>query len=128
MGYTVPVPEHPVFKHQFAVHEASYLAARHLILDAIDKAEAAIVAGEQLTPTHFARIRQACSWAHKTAVEVVGFCHHWGASQSFRMPTVLGRCTRDLAVATQHVIADEAAFSDTALPIYDSWLDRGKSP
>jgi hypothetical protein len=121
------VHEHPVFKHQFAVHEASYWAGRHLILDAIDACESAALAGETLTSWHYSRLRQACSWIHKAAVESVGFCHHWGASQSFRLPTALGRCTQDMAVATQHVIADEAAWSDAAGPIYDKWLDRKKT-
>jgi alkylation response protein AidB-like acyl-CoA dehydrogenase len=124
LGYTCSVHEHPVFKYQFASNEASYWAARHLILSAIDSAEAAVASGHGVTAAHHARLRQACSWVHKTAVEVVGFCHHWGASQAFRNPTALGRCTRDLAVATQHVIADEAAWVDNAEPIYNCWLDR----
>jgi alkylation response protein AidB-like acyl-CoA dehydrogenase len=124
LGYSCPVHEHPVFKHEFAMHEASYWAARHLVLDAVDICEMAAVAGEKLGPYHYSRLRQACSWIHKTAVEVVQFCHHWGASQAFRLPTALGRCTRDLSVATQHVIADEAAWVDNAGPIYYSWHDR----
>ncbi len=124
MGYACHVHEHPVFKHQFAFHEASYWAARHLILSAIDDAEATVAAGGTLTPLHHARLRQACSWVHNIAVDVVQFCHHWGATQAFRNPSALGRCTRDLAVATQHIIADESALADNADPIYASWLDR----
>jgi len=125
LGYTCFVHEDPVFKNQFTLQEGTYWAGRHLILGAIDTVEEAIASGEGVTAEHLARIRQACSWVHKAAVEVVGFCHHWGASQAFRNPSALGRCTRDLAVATQHVIADEAALVDSADPIYSAWLDQG---
>lgn len=126
MGYPCVVNEHPVFKHQFAYKEATYWAARHLILDVIDKVEADAAAGEAITFAHHARLRQACSWIHDAAVDVVRFCHHWGATQAFRNPSALGRCTRDVAVATQHVIADEIAMVDHAEPIYQSWLERQK--
>lgn len=126
IGYGCFVHEHPVFKHQFAYHEGTYQAARHLVLGAVDTVEAAVASGQSVTAEHLARLRQACSWAHRAAVEVVGFCHHWGASQAFRNPSALGRCSRDLAVATQHVIADETALSDNADPIYGAWLDRGR--
>jgi alkylation response protein AidB-like acyl-CoA dehydrogenase len=128
LGYSLLVHEHPVFKYQFAVHEASYQAGRHLILNAIDRAEDAVLSEEGIQALHYARLRQACSWIHKAAADVVGFCHHWGASQAFRNPSALGRCTRDLSVATQHLIADETAFSDNAGPIYDDWLDQKNPP
>jgi alkylation response protein AidB-like acyl-CoA dehydrogenase len=127
LGYSVPVHEHPVFKHEFTQHEASYWAARGLAYKAFEAIETRVVGGGKVTPEELNRLRQACSFAHKTAVEVVRFAHRWGASEAFRNPTALGRCTRDMAVATQHVIADEAAWSDCAEPIYRSWL-RGAAP
>jgi alkylation response protein AidB-like acyl-CoA dehydrogenase len=122
LGYSVHVHEHPVFKHEFTQHEASYWAARGLAHKAFGAIEAAVSGGGKVSAEELSRLRQACSHAHNTAVEVVRFCHRWGASESFRNPTALGRCTRDMAVATQHVIADEAAWSDCADPIYRSWL------
>lgn len=125
LGYSVDVHEHPVFRHEFTTHDAAYWAARALVLQAFWSIEETVAAGLEIDAEQMSRLRQACSWAHKMAVDVVGFCHRWGASQSFRNPSVLGRCTRDLAVATQHVIADESAWSDCAGPIYESWLGTG---
>lgn len=125
MGYSVDVHEHPVFRHQFAQHDADFWATRGLVMSAFWSIEEAVVSGATISDEQMSRLRQACSMAHKTAVGVVNFCHHWGASESFRNPTALGRCTRDLAVATQHVIADESAWSDCAGPIYQSWLKGG---
>jgi len=127
MGYTVPVHEHPVFRHELAMHDANFWATRALVLQAFWSIEETVVSGGKPDELQMSRLRQACSQAHKMAVEVVRFCHHWGASQSFRNPTVLGRCTRDLAVATQHIIADQAAWSDCAEPIYLSWLRPDKA-
>ena len=127
MGYSVAVHDHPVFKHEFAMNDAAFWAARGLVLNAFWSIEESVVAGLALTDEQMSRLRQACSLSHKMAVEVDRFCHQWGASESFRNPTALGRCMRDLAVATQHVIADESAWSDCAGPIYESWLKRGNA-
>jgi hypothetical protein len=124
LGYSVPVHEHPVFKHEFAVHEASYWAARAYAYRAFQAIETTVSAGGEVSAEEISRLRQACSYVHKMAVEVVQFCHHWGASDSFRNPTALGRCSRDLSVATQHVIVDKATWADCAEPIYRSWLGR----
>lgn len=124
LGYSVKVHEHPVFKHEFAQNEAAFWAARGFAYKIFGDAEASLAAGEPITGEQLARLRQACSYVHKTAVEVIRFCHHWGSSQSFRNPTALGRCTRDISVATQHVIADEAAWADCAGPVYASWLGK----
>lgn len=126
LGYAVDVHQHPVFRHQFTQFDASFWATRALVLNAFWAIEETVVGGLSPSAEQMSRIRQACSMAHKMAVEVVQFCHHWGASQSFRNPSALGRCTRDLAVATQHVIADESAWSDCAEPIYQSWLRPGR--
>jgi alkylation response protein AidB-like acyl-CoA dehydrogenase len=122
LGYAVDVSDHPVFLHQFAQSDAAFWSARSQVMNAFSSMEQTVVAGGEISAEQMSRLRQACSLAHKMAGEVVQFCHHWGASESFRNPTVLGRCTRDLAVATQHVIADEGAWSDCAGPIYESWL------
>jgi alkylation response protein AidB-like acyl-CoA dehydrogenase len=121
----IPIHEHPVFRHEFAIQEAAYQSARIFALDVFAAAEATIANGGQTTEAQRARLRQACSLAHKMSSEVVAFCHHWGASQSFRNPTALGRCTRDAAVMTQHIIVDETAWSECVDPIYRTWL-RGK--
>jgi len=122
MGYATDVNDHPVFRHQFAQCDAAFWSSRSLVMNAFWSIEETVVSNQEISSEQMSRLRQACSQAHEMAVKVVQFCHHWGASESFRNPTALGRCTRDLAVATQHVIADESAWSDCAGPIYESWL------
>jgi hypothetical protein len=121
MGYSSATQEHPIFRHQFNTHEASYRAARSYVMDVFADAEAAGVAGRPLNGEQIARITQVNTWLHGVMSEVVGFCHLWGGTSSFRNPSALGRCTRDAAVATQHVLMDPITLVNSAPSILDSW-------
>jgi alkylation response protein AidB-like acyl-CoA dehydrogenase len=120
-GYPVAVSDYPVFLYQFSRFEARYQAARGYLFQVYGDAEASVASGAGITDEQRARLRQAVTWAHDMAVEVVDFCHLWGGTQAFRNPSVLGRVIRDLGVATQHVLVDPISHVVAATPILDAW-------
>lgn len=124
VGYPVPVGEYPVFLQEFARHEASYQAARRYVIGAFSDAENAAAAGHTLTTVERARMRQAATWTHAVASDVVGFCRLWGGTQAFRNPSVLGRVVRDMNVATQHVLIDPVTLTDAGGPILESYFSN----
>lgn len=120
-GYSTTVDKHPVFLYEFSRHEAQYQACRAYVLKAFGDAQAAGAMGQSLSPEQRARLRQSATWCHEVMSDVVRFCHLWGASQAIRNPSLLGRATRDAAVATQHVLVDQATLVDAAVPILERW-------
>jgi indole-3-acetate monooxygenase len=124
-GYSTTVDKNPVFLYEFARHEALYQACRAYVFKAYGDAQTAVSLGEPLTAEHRARMRQSATWAHEVLTDVVGFCHLYGASQSLRVPSLLGRVSRDTAVATQHVLIDPNTLVDTAVPLLEKWRSVG---
>jgi alkylation response protein AidB-like acyl-CoA dehydrogenase len=120
-GTTVTVAESAVFKHDFSVHEAKFQASRGFVLEVFGSAEQSVKKGHAVTPEQRQRFRQAATWVHNVASEVVGFCHLWAGSDSVRHPSPLGRCTRDMNVATQHVFVDQATLVDAAPALLEHW-------
>lgn len=120
-GASLTISESAVFRHEFSVQDANYGAARAYVFQVFAEAEAAAARGENATPAQRHRIRQVTTWAHKVAAEVVGFCHVWGGSDSIRNPSALGRCTRDVNVATQHVFVDRSTLVDAAPALLEYW-------
>lgn len=121
-GYPTDVASNDVFKQQFSIAEATYQATRDYVLRSYAKAQASVMAGEPFSDEHQARTRQSATWAHKTCSDVVRFAHEWSGSKSIRNPSVLGRVTRDMAVATQHAFVDPVTLTDAAEPIMQAWL------
>mgnify|MGYP003582229940 CR=1 FL=1 len=109
-GYSSPVGEHVLFLDQFSRHDAIYQAARSFVLRTMQEVDANEPESEA-TPLQLARIRQAVSWAHDAAQQVIPFAHLWTGTAAFREPTLVGRITRDLFVATQHVMVDPITYS-----------------
>lgn len=122
LGYTGPTADYPVFRHQFSLKEAAYRAARGYLLEVFTDAEAAAEASEPISAEQDARFRQAAVFVHNTATDVIHFCHMWGSSAAIRNPTPLGRCTRDIATATQHVLIDQKVLADAAPSLMTAWL------
>ncbi|MFJ9388939.1 acyl-CoA dehydrogenase family protein [Nocardioides sp. NPDC101246] len=117
VGYPTVIGDSELFKLEFAKTEALYRGARAYVYEVHREAEDWINAGNDLTETHSARLRQSITWVQEVAATVTGFAHRWGGSQSFRNPTALGRATRDAAVATQHLLVDPMTMVDAAAPI-----------
>ena len=124
VGYPGTVSEYPVFRSEFMKNEALYWAARGFVLDVFARTERAAEEGSPDTAQDRARFRQAVTWSTQVAAEVVQFCHIWGASESIRKPTALGRCLQDVHVATQHVFVDPITLVNAAPPVLDSWMTK----
>jgi len=122
-GYPVPVDQHPVFLKGFAEHDALYHGARAHLIEVYRDAEGCVSRGEKLTPVQRARLRQAATWAHNVATQVVDFCRLWSGSPAFRNPSVLGRVIRDIDVATQHALLDQITLVDAGTPILECWRE-----
>lgn len=120
-AYQTVLGEQPVFRHDFAYHEAAYRAARAYTMELYEQTERYLEAGHELTPAMRARFRQNVIYVHKVAAEVVRFCYTMGGSDSLRNPSDLGRCMRDVSAATQHIFVDTIAMQDVAVPLLDDW-------
>jgi alkylation response protein AidB-like acyl-CoA dehydrogenase len=120
-GSSLTVSESAVFKHDFSVQEANFQASRGYVLEVFRRAEESAKRGDAITTEQRQRFRQATTWAHKIASEVVGFCHLWAGSDAIRHPSPLGRCTRDMNVATQHVFVDQGSLVDAAPALLERW-------
>ena len=117
--YKTTLSDHPVFRHDYALQEASYLAARAFTFQVFRDAQQAARSGG-LTPLQSARMRQAVVYVHNIASDVVRFCHVQGGSDALRNPSVLGRCMRDMHAATQHVFVDTTYLVDVAGSVLDA--------
>ena len=123
-GYSGPVAENDVFKHQFMLQEAAYQGARDYTYRAFRDAEEWAASGHELTAEQRARIRQATTWVHQVAADVIRFCHLWSGSEVIKRDTALGRLSRDMAIATQHVVVDPITLVDGAPPVMQAWLTQ----
>lgn len=120
--YPTVVRDHPAFQHEFGAHDVKYRSARANYYNVFEAAEASVADGSTLSPEHQARLRQATAWVHIVADETVSFCRRWSGSEPIRRTSALGRCARDIGVATQHLMADPISLATTAPVIIQSWL------
>ena len=116
-GYPTVVGDSDLFRWEFVKFEALYRAARSYMFEVYGDAEATAAAGGEITDEQRARMRQVATWAQEVATEVVGFAHRWAGSGTVRNPSALGRCTRDAAVATQHMLVDRMTLVEASGPI-----------
>jgi indole-3-acetate monooxygenase len=120
-GYPSVIADYPVFREQFSLQEAAYQACREYIFAVYKDAQATAAAGSPLSAEQRARFRQATTWAHGIAADVVRFCHLWAGSESIRASSAIGRCMRDVYVATQHAFVDPISLVDAAPALMDAW-------
>jgi alkylation response protein AidB-like acyl-CoA dehydrogenase len=120
-AYATVLGEHPVFRHEFAVHEASYQAARAFTYQVYAEAQDTVISGKPLSLAQRQRFRQNMIYVHNVAADVVRFCYVSGGSDALRNPSPLGRCMRDMFAATQHVFVDTINLVDAAVPILQQW-------
>lgn len=119
-GYKSVISENDVFRHEFSVNEANYQAVRSFTLQVFSEAQIAAET-DTLSDIHRQRLHQVVVWSHKVAADVVKFCHMWAGSQSIGRSSILGRCMRDMMVATQHVFVDPISLTNAAPVIIDEW-------
>ncbi|MHA0287332.1 acyl-CoA dehydrogenase family protein [Mycobacterium sp. C3-094] len=104
----------PTFQKGLARHVAAWRAARLLVLDAFGTAEAAVAAGDDLTPTMRADMRVAAVHATDTARECAEWAHLAAGTTAIREGSRLERAFRDIYTGTQHAFISEKVAIDAA--------------
>ncbi|WP_442932871.1 acyl-CoA dehydrogenase family protein [Mycobacterium kyogaense] len=104
----------PTFQKGLARHVAAWRAARLLVLDAFSTAEAAVAAGDELTPTMRADMRVAAVHATDTARECAEWAHLAAGTTAIREGSRLERAFRDIYTGTQHAFISEKVAIDAA--------------
>jgi indole-3-acetate monooxygenase len=104
----------PTFQKNLAHHVAAWRAARLLVLDAFTTAEAAVAAGEDLTPALRADTRVAAVYATDVARECAQWAHLAAGTTAIREGCRLERAFRDLYTGTQHAFISEKVAIDSA--------------
>lgn len=104
----------PTFQKGLAHHRAAWRAARLLVLDAFTTAEAAVAAGEDLTPALRADMRVAAVYATDIARNCAEWAHLAAGTTSIREGSRLERAFRDIYTGTQHAFISEKVAIDAA--------------
>lgn len=104
----------PTFQKGLARHVAAWRAARLLVLHAFTTAEAAVAAGEDLTPTLRADMRVSAVYATDVARECAEWSHLVAGTSAIREGTRLERAFRDVYTGTQHAFISEKVAIDAA--------------
>jgi len=104
----------PTFQKGLAHRVASWRAARLLVLDVFPRAEAAVAAGEDLTPVWRADMRVAAVYATDVARACGEWAHLVAGTSSIREGSRLERAFRDIYTGTQHAFISEKVAIDAA--------------
>lgn len=104
----------PTFQKGLAHQRAAWRAAHLLVLDAFTTAEAAVAAGDELTPARRADMRVAAVYATDTARSCAQWAHLVAGTSSIREGTRLERAFRDMYTGTQHAFISEKVAIDAA--------------
>ena len=119
--YPTVVRDHPAFQAAFSEQEIKFQSARANYYTVYTEAERSVADGSPLSAERQARLRQATSWMHKVAEETIRFAHSWSGTGVVRNPSPMARCIRDIAVATQHIMADPIGLTAAAPAIIAAW-------
>jgi indole-3-acetate monooxygenase len=104
----------PTFQKNLAHHVAAWRAARLLVLDTFGSVEAAVDAGEELTPAMRADMRVAAVYATDVARGCAEWAHLAAGTTSIREGSRLERAFRDIYTGTQHAFISEKVAIDSA--------------
>jgi indole-3-acetate monooxygenase len=104
----------PTFQKGLAHHVAAWRAARLLVLDAFTTVEAAVAAGDDLTPRMRADMRVAGVYATDTARACAEWAHLAAGTTAIREGSRLERAFRDMYTGTQHAFISEKVAIDVA--------------
>ncbi len=114
MGDMAPLAHRSTFQLGLARHRAMWRAARLLVLDAFERAEAVVADGGVLTPELRADMRVAAVHATDTARECGQWAHLAAGTTAIREGSRLERAFRDLYTGTQHAFIGEKVATDAA--------------
>jgi alkylation response protein AidB-like acyl-CoA dehydrogenase len=104
----------PTFQKDLAHHVSMWRAAKLLVLDTFGTVEAAVGAGDELTPTMRADLRAAAVYATSAARECAQWAHLAAGTTSIREGSRLERAFRDIYTGTQHAFISEKVAIDAA--------------
>jgi alkylation response protein AidB-like acyl-CoA dehydrogenase len=124
MGDPATLANKPSFQSGLARHECMWSAARLLVEQSFGDAEAAVGAGEQLTPTMRAHMRAAAVYATDCSREIAQWAHLIAGTTAIREGNRLERAFRDLYTGTQHAFINERVAIDAA----QVWLGLAEDP
>jgi alkylation response protein AidB-like acyl-CoA dehydrogenase len=102
------------FQKGLAHHVAAWRAARLLVLDVFEAAEAAVDSGDDLTPRLRGDMRLAAVYATDTARAVAEWAHLAAGTTAIREGSRLERAFRDIYTGTQHAFISEKVAMDVA--------------
>lgn len=114
MGDMAPLAGRATFQKGLTHHVAMWRAARLLVLEAFETAEAAVTAGEELTPRLRADLRVAAVYATDASRECAQWAHLAAGTTAIREGSRLERAFRDLYTGTQHAFISEKVAIDAA--------------
>lgn len=114
MGDPAALAHKASFQIGLARHENMWRAARLLVGDAFDRIEAAVGAGEDLSPTMRADVRSAAVHATDCAREIAQWAHLAAGTTAIREGSRLERAFRDISTGTQHAFIGEKVAIDAA--------------
>jgi alkylation response protein AidB-like acyl-CoA dehydrogenase len=124
MGDPSALAHKPTFQVGLTHHECLWRAARLLVLDSFERAEAAVAGGAALTPTMRADLRAAAVHATDCAREVAQWAHLVAGTTAIREGSRLERAFRDISTGTQHAFIGEKVAIDAA----QVWLSLTDDP
>ena len=114
MGDMAPLANKASFQRGLVHHVAMWRAAHLLVLDAFETAEAAVAAGEDLTPRLRADMRVAAVYATDASRECATWAHLAAGTTAIREGSRLERAFRDIFTGTQHAFIGEKVATDAA--------------
>ncbi len=114
MGHMSVLANRSSFQTGLAHHVAMWRAARLLVLDAFETAEAAVARGETLTPRMRADMRIAAVYATDASRECAQWAHLAAGTTAIREGSRLERAFRDMYTGTQHAFISEKVATDAA--------------
>lgn len=114
MGDLSPIASRSTFQAGLTRHLSMWRAARLLVLDAYTTAEAAVAAGEPLTPTLRADMRASSVHATDVARSCAEWAHLAAGTTAIREGSRFERAFRDIYTGTQHAFISERVATEAA--------------
>jgi indole-3-acetate monooxygenase len=114
MGDMSALANRTTFQRDYAHHLGMWRAARLLVIQSFEDAEAVVAAGGELTPVLRADMRIAANYATDACREVGQWAHLAAGTTAIREGSRLERAFRDLYTGTQHAFIGEKVYIDAA--------------
>ena len=87
-------------------------AARALTYQVFEDAWATLTREGTLTPSHYARMRSAATYATEISLEVATTAFRYGGANALFEGHILQRCLRDINAAAQHLMVSDASYEN----------------